>query len=759
MTVRRPAGPLPACLFAGVALLAPGTGSAAQTSAPTAVPVAAPSRDAARPRIGLALGGGAARGLAHIGVLQWLEEHRIPVDVIAGTSIGGLLGAGYAMGMSPAELRELMRTTDWDLMFLVDSPFRYKTFRRKQEARAFPVQIDLGLKGGLTLPSALNPGQQLQLLLDRLAAPYYDIASYDELPIRFRCVATDLERAELVVLGAGSLSRALRATMAVPGLLTPVELDGRLLVDGGTLNNVPADVVRSLGADVVIAVNVGSSNYRAPRPRSLFAVMAKAVDTMMIGGVRAALRSADVVVTPPLAGYTGLEFRQSDAIADLGYREAESMRAELLRYTVDEATYAEWRQERSARRRTTLPVVEFVRVDGVPEETAAAIVRRLGPQVRGRPLDRPSLEREVLRLAGSDRYEVVRYSPWRGPEGRVGVRVVAERKSWGPPFLLPALDLQNVATGKFAIGLRGRVIVDDVPMKGAELRTDLTVGSRQGGGVEVERRVGGSPVFVRSRATWVREDVSDYDRGRLMAESRQTTAGLGVDVGLDLGLRNEVRLGYDLADVAVRRRVGDPAWPETDGRSSRATLEWDFDGQTSPVVPTRGLYSRAWLTYHFDAPDLVYDTRRVAGGSPLTQAEIRLSYFQRLRRRHRVFLTGSGGTSLGRPAGTNAFRLGGLLRLGAAHVGELRGETYVAGAGGLLYEVFRLPEFVGGSGFIGAWYETGSAFDDSRLARIEHHVSGGLLLETALGPLYVGGSVAPGHGARRFYVNLGPIFR
>jgi NTE family protein len=720
----------------------------------------APAQDRPRPQIGLALGGGAARGLAHLGVLEWLEAHRIPVDVIAGTSIGGLIGAGYASGMSPAELRELMRATDWDLMFLVDSPFKYKTFRRKEEARAFPGQIDLGLKGGLTFPSGLNPGQQLQLLLDRLAAPYYDLATFDDLPVRFRAVATDLQRSELVVLGTGSLAQALRATMAVPGLLTPVEIDGRLLVDGGTLNNVPADVVRALGADVVIAVNVGSSNYRESRPRSLFEVMAKAVDAMMIAGVRAALRDADVVVTPPLQGYTGLEFRESDALADLGYRAAEELRAELLPHAVDEAAYDAWRRARNARRRTALPVVGFVSVEGVPSDVKASIERRLGRRIANRTLDRSAVEREILQLSGSDRYEVVRYAPWRDREGRVGVRIDAKRKSWGPPFLLPALDLQNVETGKFALDLRGRIVVDDVPFKGSELRTDFTIGSRQAARVEAEQRVAGSRVFVRPRAQWSREDTSDYARGRLVAESRRTTTGVGVDVGLDLGLLNEVRLGYDVADVRVRRRVGDAAWPEIDGRASSATLQWTFDGQTSPVIPTRGLHSRAWLVHHFDAPDLLYgDDRRVEEGSGLTQAEVRLSYFRRLRHRHRLFAVGEGGTSFGRTAGANEFRLGGLLRLGAVHVGELRGDHYLAGAGGVLYELFRLPELVGGSGFLGAWYETGTAFDHWDRAQVEHHLSGGLVLETAFGPLYVGGSFALDRGDRRFYVNLGPVFR
>jgi NTE family protein len=222
-------------LFAGLVLGAP---ALAQPAPPGAPP-------GERPRVGLALGGGSARGLAHIGVLEWFERHRIPVDVIAGTSTGGLIAGAYASGMTPAEIRELMRTTDWDLMFLADSPFRYKTFRRKQDARAFPSQLEFGLKGGFQFPGGLNPGQQVSLLLDRIAAPYSDLRSFDDLPTPFRCVATDLRRSEVVVLQRGPLARAMRATMAIPGVFTPVSYDDWLLVDGGTLNNIPADVVRA----------------------------------------------------------------------------------------------------------------------------------------------------------------------------------------------------------------------------------------------------------------------------------------------------------------------------------------------------------------------------------------------------------------------------------------------------------------------------------------------------------------------------------
>ena len=209
-----------------------------------------------RPRVGVALGGGSARGFAHVGVLRWFEEHRIPIDFIAGTSMGGLIGGAYASGMSASELTELIESTNWDRLFGLSS-YSYRSMQRKEDARAYPSRLELHIRRGPALPAALNNGQQVDLLLQRIAGVYGMVPSFDSLPTPFRTVALDLRTGAPVILDRGSLSRAMRATMSLPGVFPPAEIDSLVLVDGGAMNNLPADVVRSLGADVVIAVKVG----------------------------------------------------------------------------------------------------------------------------------------------------------------------------------------------------------------------------------------------------------------------------------------------------------------------------------------------------------------------------------------------------------------------------------------------------------------------------------------------------------------------
>ncbi len=188
----------------------------------------------------MAFGGGSARGLAHVGVIRWFEEHRIPIDVVAGTSMGGLIGGAFATGLDAGEIQTMLAAIDWDEMFGA-STFKYKNIRRKEDARAYPSRLEFGIKRGIVAPPSLNNGQQVELLLSRIAAPSYDIDSFDQLPTPFRCVAVDIVSASQVVLDHGSLAQAMRATMSLPLIFPPVELDGRVLVDGGVMNNVPAE--------------------------------------------------------------------------------------------------------------------------------------------------------------------------------------------------------------------------------------------------------------------------------------------------------------------------------------------------------------------------------------------------------------------------------------------------------------------------------------------------------------------------------------
>jgi NTE family protein len=732
------------------AAAAPGADSTPALAAPRAT----------RPKIGLALGGGSAKGLAHIGVLRWFEEHHVPVDLISGTSMGGLVGGTYATGLSPAELAALMKGTDWDLMFLSDSPFKYKTFRRKQDKRAYPSQLEFGLKGGLSAPAGLNPGQQVALMLDRIALPYYDVESFDELPTPFRCVATDLKTAEIVVLSKGRLATAMRATMSLPALFAPVSDGDRLLVDGGTLNNIPADVVRAMGADVVIAVDVSAeTNLEKQERETLFSTLGKTIATMMDAGTKRALASADLIIDPDLTGLGSLSWRESEALAARGYQAAEKMAPTLLKYAVGDDEYRALAAARQARRRTSLPVPTAIEVVGVPLIEQEYIKAELSENI-GKPLDADRIARGILRIDGSDRYEYLTYRVASGPNGP-GLLVTARAKGYGPPFLAIGTELSNVDSSNFAVNLSGRVTMYDVLGRASELRLDGVLGTRQRAAAEVYLPVAGSRVFLAPRGYFDRSLRNSYEADKLVGEYRVRRTGAGVSVGVNAGRNVEFRAGYDIAKVQGTVRVGSPDLPEASGTERYASVQAVYDGQNSPIVPSKGLFLSGSLRRYLSAPTIT-----VGSAAPITlrnpdrywQGDLVASLFVKVHGQDRVFTRVGAGSSFGDVPLFNRFSLGGPLRMTAFNNDELRGANYLSATGGYLRRVGRLPDVIGGNVYIGSWLEAGSAFDRWNTAVWHGDAALGVVMETLVGPVFAGGGVGfDGHG--RFYVGIGPLFR
>ena len=708
-----------------------------------------------RPRIGVAFGGGSARGLAHIGVVRWLEEHRVPIDLIAGTSMGGLIGGAVATGMSAEELTAMVDEVDWDEMFGF-LPFRYKNVRRKEDARAYPSRIELGVKHGIALPIALNSGQQVDFLLARIAGPYATLSSFDALPTPFRAIAVDLVTARQVVLDNGSLASALRATMSLPGIFPPVERDGYVLVDGGAMNNVPADVVRAMGADVVVAINVGFMGDTRAVSRSLLGLMTQTVDVMMQASARRSMDAADLVINPPLQDFTSLDWRRSAELAAEGYRAAEAMKDRLLVFAVDEEQWAAYLADRRARRKTAWPAPQFVAVAGAVAADRAYMEAALTTFVGQETLDVQALESKLETLAGLDRYETV---GWQldEREGRPGLVVEARPKSHAPPFLMLGLNLQNTTSHDFAFQLAARYLTFDLAGPGSELRVDGVAGAQPGAGAELYQPFGRTPLFVTGKAAVNRGTLSFVSDDAVVARYSEDRAVVGFDVGLNLGRDSDLRLGVSTGDLSAHVDTGNPGLPEIDGQETRARLVWRYDGQDNPVAPSTGLQAAAMFHHIVAAPDAPPEFPTERSNDGVTQAEFRGSAFWPVRRRHRVFVAGGLGTTWGHPLATEQFELGAPLRLGAYNLGQLRGEHYAVVTAGYLHAVARLPDFLGGSIYVGSWMENGSAFDAFDSARLRTNVSVGTLADTLVGPVLLGSSF-DFRGASRFYIGIGRLF-
>jgi NTE family protein len=311
------------------------------------------------PRIGLVLEGGGALGFAHLGVLEWLEKYHIPIAYVAGTSMGALVGGMYATGKSPAEIRAIVESIDWDATIQGQTKFQDLAYRGKEDKLAYPNRLEFGLRDGLSLPSGLNAGQTVGLVFDRAVLPYYGLKSFDDWPIPFRCVATDLMSGRPKVFDRGLLSEAMRATMSIPGLFSPVNIDGHVYSDGAAVDNLPVDIAKEMGADIVIAVHLDLGPQDPKSIDSLLGVAARNVAIMVAANELRSMKQADILLDVDMKDFTSLDFDRREEIIPYGTRAAEAKAAMLSRLSVSEEEWTRYTDARAARRRTATPTRNF----------------------------------------------------------------------------------------------------------------------------------------------------------------------------------------------------------------------------------------------------------------------------------------------------------------------------------------------------------------------------------------------------------------
>jgi NTE family protein len=708
----------------------------------------APNSRVERRRIGLVLSGGGARGLAHIGVIEWLEEHHIPIDYIAGTSMGGVVGGLYAAGLSPATMRKLVVMLDWDRILSGPPSYDELSFRRKEDRRVYPTPLEFGWRGGLRLPRAVNPGHYLGLLLDRLTLAYSTIPSFDELPIPFRCVATDMIAAEPVVLEGGSLAQALRATMAIPGIFTPVEIGGRILADGGLLDNLPSDVARSMGADLIIAVNVGTPLGTREALETLPGVLGQVIGVTTIGSERLGLQLADTVIMPDLTGYSSFDFKDGTAIEHQGYIAAAQHAAELERLALDETSWQQHLAARDARTRTTIAVPEGIVVTGVSEDKAEPIRQKLAKNV-GQPIDPDRLDRQLNEIRGSGRYESLGYELIE-VDGEPWLRIRVREKIYGPPFIIPVVQIQSRAAADVTFSGGFRLTNYDVAGRNSELRLDAIIGSNNLLAVEYYRPLAHSGLFVAPRTFYSSDRTDLYQQGIRVAQYLVRQGGVAVDVGRIFGKNAQLRAGYQLGRQDAQVNVGSSTQlPNVIGTLSAASARFVYDGQNSAVAATRGVRAAAALFWYFKSP-----------GAPeaYPQGEAGASSFYPVGGKGAVFVYGAGGTSFNRtPGPIQQFTLGGPLRLSAYGLAEFRGSNYGLAAAGYRHRLGSLPTLLRSNIYAAAWYEGGSTFFRRSDAKYLHDVAGAVVLDTLLGPVTFGTAWGKG-GTWKIFFSLGRFF-
>lgn len=701
-----------------------------------------------RPRIGVALEGGGALGLAHIGVLQWFEDHHIPIDYIAGTSMGGLVGGMYATGKSPAELKEIVAAQDWDTIIGGEAPYEDLSFRRKEDRTAYPNSLTLGLKHGLSPPGGLNTGHKISLLIDRETLPYSNVESFDQLPTPFRCVATDLVSGDRFVFKQGELSLALRATMSLPGIFSPVRDGEHIFVDGGLVGNLPTDVVRDMGADVVIGVHLETAPTNADSIRSLFQVLGRSIDVVIRDNEIRGLAGADLVVKVELQDFSSMAYNKYPAIVDKGIAAAQQKATVLSPYSLSDADWQEYVTQRNARKAANIAVPQFVKVEGASPAAKASVEKLLQPLV-GKPVTPDSMDSLLTRLTGNGRFGSASYRMGTDHD-RSGLIIALEEYSYAPPILQLGFEVDGSEPGNVTFTQAARLTFLDVAGYRSEWRTDFSFGNTYAISSDLYK-----PFSVTSRwffgphATASDTSFRIYNQTDPVAEYRIAQAGIGADIGYGFNRFAELRFGYEVGYVNAQLRLGTPDFSSVSGRTGDGRLRFVVDHTDDAIIPRKG-YSNTTSFRIFDTYPNTPDT--------LPALETKIGLFKPITKPASLYLQAEGGTTFGQNhGGVPLYFLGGPSRLSAYGSNELFGNQYYLVRTGYLHDLLTLPPFVGKKVYAIGTFEFAKMYGAQNESGFPSDVGFGVLAETAVGPFLIGGSIGDS-GHRKWFFQLGKVF-
>ena len=699
-----------------------------------AQPAADPKPPAGPPRIGLALSGGGARGLAHLGVLKVLEELRVPVHCVTGASMGAIVGGSFASGAPPARLEETVLKTDWSAVFTDRPPRAEISIRRKQDDYKTLFAPEYGVKnGGLVLPKGILSGVSIEAHFRTFTETAVGISDFRKLPIPFRATATDIETGESVILDRGNLAQAMRASMSVPGAMAPVEIGGRLLVDGGIANNLPIDEARKLCATVVIAVNISTPPLKREQITSALSVSVQLLNFLgkqTVDRQLASMGPRDVLIAPDLGDISAGSFERAAEAIRIGEAAARAMADQLKRYSLPPEQYAALRS-RQVRERTDFGTVDEIRFEGL-ERTNPEVLRSLVQSRPGEPLKEANIAADLRRIYGRGDFESIDYRILDEPGTRAMV-IQPREKSWGPDYLRFGVGLASDFQGENNFSALVSYRQTWLNRLGGEWLNEVQVGqashlfSEFYQPVDKRGRYFVAPYGSFGRTThpvFVGEDrVAQYD----VDEGR-----VGVDAGAVLGTWGEARIGALWRHVDAGVSTGPPVLPSVKETSAGPRVRL-FADQLDHAFFARSGYRAVVSTYAAEesfGSDRNY--KRLEG-----HLDGAISW-----RAHTLNIAVAGGTDLGTGMpGYETFTLGGPLRLSGYRIDEFAGRRMTFGRIMYYNQTIKLPDLLGSGVYAGASLEAGemkNRVDGSSGAGTI--ASGSLFLgaDTSLGPAYFG---------------------
>lgn len=689
------------------------------------------------PRVGLVLGGGGAKALAHIGVLKYLEEHQIPVDFVVGTSMGAVAGGLYVQGVAPEELENMVLSVDWLHLFTDTTRREFRGIRRKEEDRSFPLQFTVGFSDRqFKLPSGVIRGQHFMPLLRNYAVNYQEVQHFDDYALPFRATATDIETGEMVILEQGDITLAIRASMAIPGIFTPVNLNGRVLIDGCVTNNLPIDVALGMGATQLIVVDLSDYSASIENINGPLGMVERAVRLMIRNNSidqSELLRTNDIHLIPDFSS-TKVATRSFDKALDAmnaGYKAAAQHANALQALAVDNATWQQYQQRlRNQHKEFTPSWFDLHNESDLPDDLILTTIKT----EPGEPISLSQLNDEVERIYGLGYFEQVDYRVAWDDHGNSGVELHTTPRSWGPDYLSFGLSLEENFDTESNYRAAVSYLRTAINKYGAEFQTDLQIGSEP-----ILRAKYWHPLrrdaraYSSVRAGLVRNNVNYFLNGKLASRVQISRQTLGFDLGTHWKHTADVRLSYDYGTGQARGL--NPITEQLEHvnfETAQLTVSTLFDSLDSVHLPKKGSFV-----------ELNYALSDKAIGADSNYQHLQFQYLGAHTWGDHTLVAGTHfhSTIAGTSPFYDNFSLGGFMNLSGYEYNEFSGQHV---AFGQLVYLNRLPSsrrFGAFPMYIGAAIEAGQAWERSAQVQFSDLIYSGSLMgviNTPIGPIYLG---------------------
>jgi NTE family protein len=708
--------------------------------------------------------------MSEIGVLQWFEEHHVPVDMIAGTSMGSLVGALYATGKATQQIKDTMSTDVFNSVFRVNTAYKNRGFRRREDSRDLPNAITIGLRHGVSLRNSVLTDQGLNAFFDREFYRYDDRSEFNSLPIPFRCISTDLNDATTVTFARGSIPDAVRASVSLPGVYRPFEMNGHEYVDGGVLDNLPTQTIHDMHADVTIAVSIPLLPVGKGELDSILGVLQRSFAVSIEGKERESRKLADVLIIPDLTGFSGNDFLKTNDLAARGYAAAEQNKAVLLKYALNDAQWAEYLQSRASRVRGAPGTVLRVSVKA-PNASDTRAVQQLFQSLVDKPMDTSAVEALLADIRSDGRFDADYTVTYEAPPSsdHLGARAdrptilvtVADKKT-GPPFLLLGANAVAETSTSPRATVEAILLDQDFGGYGSELRSHIKAGWMNEFDTEYFRKLPGPPIggttaegaklgelFVAPHGGLLREPFYIYRDQIRLSERQLQSAGGGIDLGWTDQRTRELRAGWEMNDVHWQTQVGSGAdnLPNVFGSMQQGHLRFVYDNQDRALVPHFGLRLAVQAGYLYNAVDSPNAPQITAQGS----------YAHLIGKNIAVFSFDSGTMFNRNVAQPFRFTLGGPLRLTASAIDEYRGTDYFLVSPAFMRRIASLPAPLGQGIYLGAAYEAGQMRSPDARTITRQDIYFGIVAETPIGVIMVAPAFGD-DGYRKFVFTLGKLF-